>query len=77
MLPPRHPGPIWASTVHTSLLLAETPYLAFSLLAGVMGVECPQISLWMSWLCCPVFACVLFLFNVIDYSGFLKSVFSV
>lgn len=41
MLPPRHPGPIWASTVHTSLLLAETPYLAFSLLAGVMGVRVP------------------------------------
>lgn len=39
-------------------------------------LECPQISLWVSWLCCPVFACVLFLFNVIDYSGFLKSVFS-
>lgn len=37
----------------------------------------PTDKSMMSWLCSPVLVCVLFLFNVIDYSRFLKSVFSV
>lgn len=45
-------------------------------MAGMMGMECPQISLWASWLCCPELLCVLFLFNVMTIVDFWNQCFS-